>query len=70
MQAVSRKPDNSNTIVPANPGRRRESGWTTLNKIRLPKLKIDWKNTPDPPWYRTLKNLTQDYVIATEYVKG
>jgi hypothetical protein len=27
---------------------------------------VNWKNTPDPPMVRALKNLLHDYVFAIE----
>jgi hypothetical protein len=41
MQAVSRIEDKNRTSVPVNPERRRQSGWTTFNKIRLPTLTVN-----------------------------
>src|SRR5436190_23743122 len=70
MQAVRLKADKNRTSVPANSERRRESGWTTLNKIRLPNAvlnrKLNWKKGARLSVVRTLNNLRHDYVFATK----
>ena len=69
MHAVSANADKNRTSVPANPERRRESGWTTLDKIRLPNAAVDLEIDVRPPVARTFVNLRHDYVFAREYVK-
>jgi hypothetical protein len=66
MQAVSEKADKDSTSVPANPERRRESGWTTLDKIRLPNATVEPKNAPDPARSGRPHNLRHDYVFASK----
>ena len=48
MHAVSANADKNRTSVPVNPERRRESGCTTLIKIRLPTLQRTGKTRPIP----------------------
>ena len=69
MQAVSANADKNRTSVPANPERRRESGWTTLDKIRLPNATVDLEIDARSPVARTFVNLRHDYVFARDYVK-
>src|SRR5215472_14721296 len=69
MHAVSANADKDRTSVPANPERRRESGWTTLDKIRLPNATVDLGKHARSPMVRTFINLRHDYVFASKYVK-
>src|SRR5215475_2557987 len=50
MHAVNTKADDSSTSVPVNAERKRESGWTTLNKVRLPELRVT-ENCIRSPWF-------------------
>src|SRR3954470_14249437 len=56
MQAVSRIEDKNRTSVPVKAERRRQSGWTTFNKIRLPTLTVESKNQARPRVQGTLEN--------------
>src|ERR1700756_2985846 len=69
MHAVSANADKNRTSVPANPERRRESGWTTFYKIRLPNATVDLEKYVRSPVARTFVNLRHDYVFARKYVK-
>src|SRR6185369_6946454 len=62
MQALSANADNRRTSVPATPERRRTSGCTTSNKIRLPRLWL----TKSP----AAQELAFDYVVGTNQNKG
>ncbi|MGX1216176.1 hypothetical protein AB7M42_006441 [Bradyrhizobium diazoefficiens] len=63
MQAPSRKEADSRMSVPGNAERRRKSGWTTSNKIRLPTLEVI-ENCIRSPSVRTRNSLRHDYVFA------
>ena len=69
MHAVRVKADKNRTSAPANPERRRESGWTTLDKIRLPNAMVELEKYVRSPVARTFVNLRHDYVFAAKYVK-